>query len=101
MSDLDAAAIEKLLHEGARRRGVTVDAYRNLVQATADNATGVTFERALQVVIAFERMPPGERNAMFEQLAIIEQEAARYGVPVSRFVKIMLCGDDGKSPAPH
>ena len=101
MPDLDTAAIERLLYEGARRRGVTVDAYRNLVQATADNAAGVTFEKALQVITAFEKMPPGERNALFEQLAIIEHEATRHGMSVSRFVRIMLGGDDGKPPIRH
>jgi hypothetical protein len=97
MSDLDPAAIESLLQEAARRRGVTVDAYRDLVQAIADVA-GVSFATALQVITAFEKMSSGERNALFEQLAIIEREAARYGVSVSRFVRIMLGGDDGESP---
>ena len=34
MSDLNSVAIENLLHEGALRRGVTVDAYRALIGST-------------------------------------------------------------------
>ena len=98
MADLDHAAIESLLNEGALRRGVPVDAYRNLVQATADNAAGVTFEEALQVVVAFDRMPPREHKP-WSRLPFLKEAAARYGASVSRSVKIMLCGDDGKSPA--
>src|SRR4051812_1827124 len=97
MPDLNPIAIENLLHEGALRYGVTVEAYRDLVQATADVAR-VSFAMALQVITAFEKLPPGERNALFEQLAIIEQEAARHGVSVTRFVRIMLGGDDEESP---
>jgi len=103
MSDLEAADIERLLHEGARRRGMTVEAYRNLVQATTDDAAGVSFEKALQVVAAFERMRPGERKVLLEQLAILEEEAAGHGVSVGRFVRrIMLADDEGgcKSPSP-
>ena len=84
MPDLDPAAIERLLQEAAQRRGVPIDAYRDLVQATADVAR-VSFATALQVMAVFEKMPAGERNALFEQLAIIEQEAARFGVSVSRY----------------
>jgi len=58
MSDLDPAAIERLLHEGARRRGMTVDAYRDLVQATAEGAE-VSFATALQVITVLDKMPPG------------------------------------------
>ena len=43
---MDPAAIERLLQEAAQRRGVTVDAYRDLVQATADIAR-VSFATAL------------------------------------------------------
>jgi len=101
MSDLDPAAVESLLQEAARRRGVTVDAYRDLVQAIADVA-GVDFATALKVIAVFEKMPAGERNALFEQLAVIEQQAARFGVSVGRYVRIMLGGEDnGKSPDRH
>ena len=100
MSDLDPAAIESLLQEGARRRGVTVDAYRGLVQARADIAR-VSFATALLVITVFQKMPPGERKAFFEQLAIIEPEAARSGVSVRRLVSIMLSGGNGKSPTQH
>jgi len=41
MSDLDPAAIERLLQDGARRRGVPVNAYRDLVQTKADIAGSV------------------------------------------------------------
>ena len=78
MFDLDPASIDNLLQEGARQRGVTIYAYRNLVQATAIDA-GVTFERALQVVADFHKMPSGERKVLVEQLAILEERAARYG----------------------
>jgi hypothetical protein len=100
MSDLDpAATIESLLHDGARRRGMTLDAYRDLVQATADGAR-VGFATALLVITNFETMSPGERNTLVEQLAIIEKEATRCGVSVGRFLTIML-DDDGDSPARH
>jgi hypothetical protein len=48
-------------------------------------------------------MSPDGRQALVEQLAIIGQQAARYGVSVSRFAKIMLGDgdDDGKSPSRH
>jgi hypothetical protein len=72
----------------------------SLVQATADVAR-VSFATALLVMTAFEKMLPGERNALFEQFAIIEHEAARHGMSVSRFVRIMLGGDDGKPPSRH
>ena len=98
MFDLDPAAIESLLHDGARQRGVTIYAYRNLVQATAIDA-GVTFERALQVVADFHKMPSGERKVLVEQLAILEERAARYGVSVAKFVTILLGDDDGDSPS--
>ena len=97
MPDLDSVVIENLLHEGALRRRITVNAYRDLVRAKADIA-GIRFATALLVMAALE-MPLGKRNTLFEQLvAIIEQDAARHGMSVGRFVKIMLCGDDGKSP---
>ena len=32
---------------------------------------GWRFEKALQVVTDFEKMPPGERKALVEQLAIL------------------------------
>src|SRR4051812_48427741 len=63
MGDLDPAAIERLLHDGARRRGETVDAYRDFIQTTAGRA-GVSFEKALQLANYFETLPPGERKAM-------------------------------------
>jgi len=53
---------------------------------------------AMQVIADFEKMPPNERKALVEQLAILEQGAARYGVSVGNFVRIMLGGDDGESP---
>ena len=58
MGDLDPAAIERLLNDGARRRGESVDACRDLIQTTAGRA-GVG-SKALQVVNSFETMPPGE-----------------------------------------
>ena len=97
MSDLDPAAVERLLQEGAQRRGVTIAAYRDLVHATADVAR-VSFATALQVISAFEKMPPGERNTLFEQLAMIEQEATRFGVSVGRYVRIMFGGDEDEEP---
>ena len=48
MTYLDPTLIETLLQEGALRRGVTVVAYRDLIQATADGS-GASFERALQL----------------------------------------------------
>ena len=89
MPDLAPAAVEKLLQEGARRRAVTVDTYRGLIRAIADRA-GAPFATALQVIAIFERVPLGERNALFEQLTIVEQQAPRFGVSVGRFVTIML-----------
>src|SRR3954447_2943749 len=97
MPDLDPLAIENLLQEAALRRGVTVDAYRYLVQATAGVAR-VSFATALQVMTAFEKMAPGDRKALFEQLDVIEQQAARHGVSVSSFVRIMFGG--GREPPP-
>ena len=52
MSDLDPAPIERLLQEAAQRRGVPVDAYRDLVQAVADVA-GVDFATALSTRSVF------------------------------------------------
>ena len=69
MPDLDPADIERLLHDGAQRRGVTVDAHRNLIQTTAGRAR-VGFARALQVVADFEKMPSRERKVLVEHLAI-------------------------------
>ena len=100
MSDLDPATIEKLLHDAVRRHGVTVDAYRGLIQATAEIAR-VSFEVKLLLIAVFEKMPPGERNALFEQFAIIEEEAVRYGVSVSSLIGIMLGDGDGKPPTRH
>jgi|KBSMisStaDraftv2_1062788.scaffolds.fasta_scaffold1452050_1 hypothetical protein len=97
MPDLDPAAIERLLQEAAQRRGVPVDAYRDLIQAIADVAR-VDFATALQVTAVFERLPAAERNALFEHLAVIQQQAARLGVSVSRYVRIMLGGGDGEPP---
>ena len=97
MPDLDPAAIERLLREAAERRGVPVDAYRDLVQAVADVA-GVDFATALRVMAVFEKLPAAERNALFEHLAVIQQQAARLGVSVSRYVRIMLGGGDGEPP---
>ena len=82
VADLDPAAIESLLQETARRRGVTVDAYRDFITAIADPA-GVTFEKAVQVISDFERMPPDEFKALAESLVMLTAEAARYGVSVS------------------
>jgi hypothetical protein len=48
MTYLDPTLIETLLQEGALRRGVTVVAYRALIQATADGS-GASFEQALQL----------------------------------------------------
>ena len=59
---------------------MTVEAYRTLVQPKADGA-GVAFEKALQVINDF-----------------IEQEAARYGVSVTTFAKIMLDDDAREAP---
>jgi hypothetical protein len=89
MPDLDPAVIESLLYDGAHRRGVTVDAYRDLVQAAADNA-GIAFGKALGVVNDFETLPPDKRAAIVETLAFIEEWAARRGVSVERFAEIML-----------
>ena len=101
MSDLDPAVIENLLQEGARRRGVPLNAYRDLVQTKADIA-GISFATALQVITAIEKMSPGERKALFEHLAIIERQAARYGMSVARFVRVMFGGDNhGKSSTRH
>jgi len=51
----NGAAIESLRQERARRRCVTIAAYRDFIQAIADPAE-VTFEKALQVISDFERM---------------------------------------------
>jgi len=53
--------------KGARRRGETVDAYRDFIQTTAGRA-GVSFEKALQLANYFETLPPGEPKAMVKQL---------------------------------
>ena len=44
-------------------------------------------------------MPSGERKVLVEQLAILEERAARYGVSVAKFVTILLGDDDGDSPS--
>ena len=50
----------------------------------------------------FEKLPAAERNALFEQLAVIQQQAAHFGVPVGKYVRIMLGGDDnGEPPIRH
>ena len=101
MPDLDPAAIENLLHEGALRRGLKPNAYRDLVQAKADIA-GISFATALQVITVLEKMSPSERKAWFGQLATFERQAARYGMSVTRFVRMMFSGrEDGKSPSRH
>ena len=100
MNHLNPLTIENLLHEGALRRRITVNAYRDLVRAKADIA-GVRFATALLVITAFEKMSPGERKAWFEQLATFERQAARYGMSVARFVTIMLGGTNGKSTPRH
>jgi len=100
ISDLAPDAIESMLLDGARRRGVTVDDYRDLIEATASRA-GVTFEKALQVIADFENTPWLERKVLVEHLALLKQEAARYGMSISRFVTTMLDKDDGASPARH
>ena len=97
MADLDPAAVESLLQEAARRRGVSVDAYRDFIQAIADPA-GVTFEKALQVISDFERMPPDEFKALAESLVMLDAEAARYGVSAGELAKIMLAYNDGELP---
>src|SRR4051812_1915621 len=93
MPDLDPSAVESLLHAGARRRGVKVDAYRDLIQATADRAR-VGFSRTLEIIADFEKMPPNERLALVEQLALLKEQAAREGMSVGRFVTIMVSDDD-------
>jgi len=98
MPDLDRAAIESLLHEGARRRGVTLDAYRDLIQATADRAW-VGLARALQVITDFEKMPPRERLVLVEHLAILREKAASEEMSVGRYVTLMLGDHEGESPA--
>ena len=45
----------------------------------------------------YQTLSPDERKAMIEQLDIIAEEAARYGVSVDRFAKIML-DDDAEPP---
>jgi hypothetical protein len=97
--NLGPAAIGSL-HDGARRRGMMVDPYRDLVQATADDA-GVTFERALQLIKNFDTMPPDEFKAFAESLVMLTEEATRHGVSIGRFVTIMLSDGAGKSPARH
>ena len=62
MPDLDPAVIESLLYAGAHRRDVTVDAYRDLVQAAAVNA-GIAFEKALGVLNDFEMRDAAPRKA--------------------------------------
>ena len=82
MSDLDPAPIERLLQEAAQRRGVPVDAYRDLVQAVADVA-GVDFATALRVMAVFEKLPAAERNALFEQLSSRQRTSACRSVSTS------------------
>jgi len=100
VADLDPATIESLLHSGAGRRGVTVDAYRDFIKAIADPA-GVTFEKAVQVISDFERMPPDELKALAESLVMLTAEAARYGVSVSGLAKIMLDYNDAELSPRH
>ena len=44
--------------KGHGARGMTVEAYRDLIQATADRA-GVSFATALQVISLLDKMPSG------------------------------------------
>src|SRR3954453_21142739 len=100
MADLDPAAIESLLNEGALRRGVPVDPYRNLVQATADKSRGGHVRGGAAGSRRF-RQDASARAQALEQVAILEGGGSPLGVSVSRSVKIMLCGDHRKSPVRH
>ena len=73
---------------------MTVDAYRDLIQATADRAR-VGLAGALQVIADFEKMSARERKVLVEHLAILKEKAAREGMSVARFVTIMLGDNDG------
>ena len=97
MAELDAAAIERLLHEGARQRGIAVGAYRELVEAIA-GPSGIAFEKALQIITYYDVLAPDERQSMFETIAAIDEAAARYGVSVDKFAEIML-RDERKPPS--
>ena len=55
MNHLNPLTIENLLHEGALRRRVTVNAYRALIQAAADRAR-ISFAKTLQVIDLFDSM---------------------------------------------
>ena len=94
ISDLEPADIERLLERG---RGATVDAYCDFIQTIADLA-GITFEKALQVISDFERMPPDEFKALAESLVMLTAEAARYGVSAGELTKIILDYNDRELP---
>jgi len=71
---------------GARRRGETVDAYRNFIQTIAGRA-GVSFEKALQLANYFETLPPGSSYPKGGGSAV-----RRVG---QQLAKIMLDYEDG------
>ena len=103
MPDLDLATIESLLLDGARRRGMTVTAYRDLIQAIA-NRTKAPFGKTLLVIDKFETSYPRDHQAVvkqIEQLAFLRDGAARLGVSVRRFLTILFGDDDGELPARH
>jgi len=103
MPDLDAAAIESLLLDGARRHGMTVSAYRELLRAIA-NRTKAPFGKTLQVIENFETSYPRDHQAVveqIEQLAFLREGAARLGVSVRKFLMILFGDDEGKLPARH
>src|SRR4051794_31025511 len=103
MPDLGPADIENLLLDGARRRGMTVTAYRDLIQAMA-NRTKAPFGKTLLVIDKFEASYPRDHQAVvrqIEQLAFLREGAARLGVSVRRFLTILFDDEDGDLPARH
>jgi len=103
MPDLDPADIESLLLGGARRRGMTVTAYRDLIQAIA-NRTKAPFGKTLLVIDDLETSYPRDHQAVveqIEQLAFLREGAARLGVSVRKFLMILFGDDEGKLPARH
>src|SRR4051794_9739387 len=101
MPDLDPAAIESLLLAGARRRRMTVEAYRDLIQAIT-NRTKAPFGKTLQVLENFETSYPRDHQAVvkhIEQLAYLREGAARLGVSVRRFLAILFGDEDEELPA--
>ena len=102
MPDLDPAAIESLLLDGARRRGMTVTAYRDLIKAIA-NRTKAPFGKTLLVIDNFETSYPRDQAVVeqIEQLAFLHEGAARLGVSVRRFLTILFGDEDGELPARH